>query len=207
MLGLDDRIASFSDWVVRLGRDRGRGPARPPPRVRPGPPSGRDDARRGRAGARRPPRRCLGLVWGLGHATTLFLFGVPILLVNGYLPERVQQGAEIRRRDRDRRAGPPAARALGPRRPPDARAPGRPSCTYAAGRVLDRARARDGRERRRRRADRRVGAVAGARAHVARPLRRLHGGVDGRLSTGFGRTLVSRPVRATFNGVTRHSAS
>jgi High-affinity nickel-transport protein len=36
----------------------------------------------------------LGLAWGLGHATTLFAFGVPIVLLNSYLPERLQQGAE-----------------------------------------------------------------------------------------------------------------
>jgi len=36
----------------------------------------------------------LGFAWGLGHATSLFLFGVPIVLFNAYLPERVQQGAE-----------------------------------------------------------------------------------------------------------------
>jgi high-affinity nickel permease len=36
----------------------------------------------------------LGLSWGLGHATTLFLFGLPIVLFKAYLPERVQQGAE-----------------------------------------------------------------------------------------------------------------
>ncbi len=36
----------------------------------------------------------LGLAWGLGHAATLFAFGVPILLLDKYLPERVQQGAE-----------------------------------------------------------------------------------------------------------------
>jgi cytochrome c biogenesis protein CcdA len=38
--------------------------------------------------------RSLGFVWGLGHATTLFAFGVPIVLAKSYLPERVQQGAE-----------------------------------------------------------------------------------------------------------------
>jgi high-affinity nickel permease len=48
--------------------------------------SGKDRAAR-RAGE-------LGLAWGLGHATTLFAFGLPILLLNSYLPERVQQGAE-----------------------------------------------------------------------------------------------------------------
>jgi high-affinity nickel permease len=36
----------------------------------------------------------LGLVWGLGHATTLFAFGLPIVLFKAYLPERVVQGAE-----------------------------------------------------------------------------------------------------------------
>jgi ABC-type nickel/cobalt efflux system permease component RcnA len=36
----------------------------------------------------------LGLAWGLGHAATLFAFGLPILLLGRYLPERVQQGAE-----------------------------------------------------------------------------------------------------------------
>jgi len=38
--------------------------------------------------------RSLGFVWGLGHATTLFAFGVPIVLAKSYLPEPVQQGAE-----------------------------------------------------------------------------------------------------------------
>ena len=36
----------------------------------------------------------LGAVWGLGHALTLVLFGLPILLFQQYLPERVQQSAE-----------------------------------------------------------------------------------------------------------------
>jgi hypothetical protein len=36
----------------------------------------------------------LGLAWGVGHATTLFLFGLPILLLHSYLPERIQRGAE-----------------------------------------------------------------------------------------------------------------
>jgi High-affinity nickel-transport protein len=37
----------------------------------------------------------LGLAWGLGHASTLFAFGLPIVLYRAYLPERVQQGAEV----------------------------------------------------------------------------------------------------------------
>jgi high-affinity nickel permease len=37
----------------------------------------------------------LGLSWGVGHALTLFAFGLPIVLFEAYLPERVQQGAEM----------------------------------------------------------------------------------------------------------------
>jgi high-affinity nickel permease len=36
----------------------------------------------------------LGLSWGLGHAASLFAFGLPIVLFKSYLPEPVQQGAE-----------------------------------------------------------------------------------------------------------------
>ena len=36
----------------------------------------------------------LGLVWGLGHAATLFAFGLPVLLLDTVLPERVRQVAE-----------------------------------------------------------------------------------------------------------------
>src|SRR5437588_7119801 len=38
--------------------------------------------------------RSLGFVWGLGHATSLFAFGVPIVLARSYLPHAVQQAAE-----------------------------------------------------------------------------------------------------------------
>jgi high-affinity nickel permease len=48
--------------------------------------SGREHARR-RAAA-------LGVWWGLGHALTLVLFGVPILLFEAFLPDVVQRGAE-----------------------------------------------------------------------------------------------------------------
>jgi hypothetical protein len=37
----------------------------------------------------------LGLAWGLGHATTLFAFGLPIVLYRSYLPETVQTAAEM----------------------------------------------------------------------------------------------------------------
>src|SRR3954467_9768570 len=36
----------------------------------------------------------LGLSWGLGHATSLFAFGLPIVLFKAYLPEPVQPGAD-----------------------------------------------------------------------------------------------------------------
>lgn len=36
----------------------------------------------------------LGVAWGLGHAVTLFAFGLPIVLYSAYLPGAVQRGAE-----------------------------------------------------------------------------------------------------------------
>src|SRR3954447_12873399 len=36
----------------------------------------------------------LGFSWGLGHASSLFLFGAPIVLFNAYLPAQVEQAAE-----------------------------------------------------------------------------------------------------------------
>lgn len=36
----------------------------------------------------------LGFAWGLGHATTIFVFGLPIVLFRTYLPEAVRRGAE-----------------------------------------------------------------------------------------------------------------
>src|SRR5206468_344143 len=47
----------------------------------------------GRERAARSAAR-LGAWWGIGHATTLVLFGIPVLLAQRYLPERLQQGAE-----------------------------------------------------------------------------------------------------------------
>jgi hypothetical protein len=48
-------------------------------------------------GEERGPGRAarLGLAWGFGHATTLFLFGLPIVLANSYLPETAQEIAEL----------------------------------------------------------------------------------------------------------------
>src|SRR5712691_6774690 len=36
----------------------------------------------------------LGLAWGSGHATSLFAFGLPIVLYKAYLPASVQRAAE-----------------------------------------------------------------------------------------------------------------
>lgn len=48
--------------------------------------SGRERARRRAAE--------LGAFWGLGHALTLVVFGLPILLFEAYLPEPLQRGSE-----------------------------------------------------------------------------------------------------------------
>ncbi len=94
MFGLDDTIAGFSSggsvWIVLavavlLGLRHATDPdhiAAVSTLVA----GGQDQASR-RA-------RELGLAWGLGHALTLFAFGLPILLLDSYLPDRVQQGAE-----------------------------------------------------------------------------------------------------------------
>lgn len=94
MFGLDDRLAAFSDggsiWIVLavavlLGLRHATDPdhiAAVSTLVA----GGRDRATR-RASE-------LGLAWGMGHGLTLFVFGLPILLLDSYLPERVQQGAE-----------------------------------------------------------------------------------------------------------------
>ncbi|HEV8459615.1 MAG TPA: hypothetical protein VGQ38_02815, partial [Gaiellaceae bacterium] len=37
----------------------------------------------------------LGLTWGLGHASSLLVLGVPIVLWKAYLPDRVEQSAEV----------------------------------------------------------------------------------------------------------------
>jgi cytochrome c biogenesis protein CcdA len=36
----------------------------------------------------------MGLLWGLGHGTTLVVFGLPLMFFNSYLPEPVQRAAE-----------------------------------------------------------------------------------------------------------------
>ena len=37
----------------------------------------------------------MGLLWGLGHATTLLVVGLPLVLLGQYLPEKVGQAAEV----------------------------------------------------------------------------------------------------------------
>jgi ABC-type nickel/cobalt efflux system permease component RcnA len=94
MFGLDDQIAHLSDgyslWlVVLVGILLGLRHATDPDHLAAMTTlvaSGKERA--GRAAAR------LGLAWGLGHATMLFVFGLPIVLFGKYLPERVQQLAE-----------------------------------------------------------------------------------------------------------------
>jgi ABC-type nickel/cobalt efflux system permease component RcnA len=48
---------------------------------------------RGSEGARRAG--VLGLAWGIGHATTLLAFGIPMLLFARRLPASMLQGAEV----------------------------------------------------------------------------------------------------------------
>ena len=94
MFGLDDRIASLSDGttllvVVVVAIVLGLRHASDPDHLAAVTAliaSGKERAAR-RAGV-------LGLVWGLGHATSLFVFGIPIVLYRAFLPEVVQRGAE-----------------------------------------------------------------------------------------------------------------
>ena len=45
-------------------------------------------------GRRARRARALGLAWGAGHATSLFAFGVPIVLARSYLPDAAHELAE-----------------------------------------------------------------------------------------------------------------
>jgi high-affinity nickel permease len=94
MFGLDDNIAAFSDGttmlvVIAVAVVLGLRHAGDPDHIAAVTAliaSGKERA------ARRAAR--LGFVWGLGHATTLFVFGLPVVLYSAYLPEPVQSGAE-----------------------------------------------------------------------------------------------------------------
>ena len=94
MFGLDERIAHFSDgasiWVVLavavlLGLRHATDPDHLAAMTTLVASGGERLARR--AGE-------LGLAWGLGHAVTLFAFGLPLLLLGSSLPQPVQQAAE-----------------------------------------------------------------------------------------------------------------
>src|SRR5919199_3694777 len=94
MFGLDHSIASFSDGTtllvvalvaVLLGLRHATDPdhlAAVTTLV-----GGRGNAAPRRAGA-------LGLAWGIGHATTLFALGLPIVLYGAFLPAAVEEAAE-----------------------------------------------------------------------------------------------------------------
>jgi len=94
MFGLDETIATLSDgtsiWIVLavavlLGLRHASDPdhlAAVTTLVAGG----------GKGAARRAGE--LGLAWGLGHAATLVAFGLPILLLDNFLPRRLEQAAE-----------------------------------------------------------------------------------------------------------------
>ena len=94
MFGLDEHLAGFSDGttaaiVVVVAVLLGLRHASDPDHLTAVTTliaSGRDRA------ARRAAH--LGLTWGLGHATSLFAFGIPVVVAGAYLPRPVQSGAE-----------------------------------------------------------------------------------------------------------------
>jgi high-affinity nickel permease len=94
MLGLDDWIAGFSDGttlavVALVAIVLGLRHATDPDHLA--------AVTTLIAGSRERATRAaarLGFAWGLGHATSLFAFGVPIVLFKAYLPDQVEQGAE-----------------------------------------------------------------------------------------------------------------
>lgn len=94
MFGLDDRIAAFSNGTtllvvavvsILLGLRHAGDPdhlAAVTTMIASGP----------ERAARRAAR--LGFTWGLGHATSLFALGIPVVLYSAYLPAAVQKAAE-----------------------------------------------------------------------------------------------------------------
>jgi ABC-type nickel/cobalt efflux system permease component RcnA len=94
MFGIDDSIASLSDgasmWLVLLAAILlGLRHATDPDHLA----AMTTLIASGRNRAARSAAR-LGFAWGLGHGTTLFIFGLPIVLFDKYLPERGLQLAE-----------------------------------------------------------------------------------------------------------------
>jgi hypothetical protein len=94
VFGLDDWIAGFSQGapvaiVLLVGVLLGLRHATDPDHIAAMTTlvaSGRENAGRSAAS--------LGAWWGIGHGITLVLLGIPILLAERFIPERVQQGAE-----------------------------------------------------------------------------------------------------------------
>ena len=91
MFGLDDWLVHFSDgttllFVLVLAVLLGLRHASDPDHLA----AVTTLVTNGRGGATR-----LGLTWGLGHASSLMLFGVPIVVWKAYLPARVEQSAEV----------------------------------------------------------------------------------------------------------------
>jgi High-affinity nickel-transport protein len=91
MLGLDDWLVHFSDGttlaiVVVVAALLGLRHASDPDHLA----AVTTLVTNGRGGATR-----LGLTWGLGHASSLVVLGVPIILWKAYLPDPVEQSAEV----------------------------------------------------------------------------------------------------------------
>ena len=94
MFGLDDKIASFSDGttiaiVIVVSMLLGLRHASDPDHLA----AVTTLVASGKERAARAAGR-LGLAWGLGHATSLFVFGLPVVLYSAYLPKPVQSAAE-----------------------------------------------------------------------------------------------------------------
>jgi hypothetical protein len=94
VFGLDDKIASYSNGttmliVVGVSILLGLRHASDPDHL--AAVTTLIASSRERAG-RRAAR--LGFVWGIGHATSLFVFGLPVVLYSAYLPGPVQSAAE-----------------------------------------------------------------------------------------------------------------
>ena len=94
MFGLDDWIAGFSEGasvavVLLVGILLGLRHATDPDHIA----AMTTLVASGRERAARSAAR-LGAWWGVGHGVTLVALGIPILLAERFVPERVQQGAE-----------------------------------------------------------------------------------------------------------------
>ncbi|MGH3132510.1 MAG: hypothetical protein ACRDNY_01990 [Gaiellaceae bacterium] len=94
MFGLDDWIAGLSDGasvavVLLVGVLLGLRHATDPDHIA----AMTTLVASGRERAARSAAR-LGAWWGIGHGVTLVVLGVPILLAERFVPDRIQQGAE-----------------------------------------------------------------------------------------------------------------